>query len=66
MNYSKDLTQARVDQRTGNNPMMIKAQRASGPNRTDLVISNQDALTLSKVTENLKFLQECRVTIVLD
>jgi hypothetical protein len=66
VSYAKDSGKAKMDERVAPNPMIIKAVKVSGANRTDVVISNQDALTLNRVTENLKFLQECRVILVVD
>ncbi|MDP8206750.1 MAG: hypothetical protein P9L92_08825 [Candidatus Electryonea clarkiae] len=66
VSYAKDPAKARADERISPNPMFIKAMKASGPNRTDIIVSNQNALTLNKVTENLKFLQECRVILIVD
>jgi len=66
VSYAKDPSKAKMDERVSPNPMMIKAVKASGANRTDVIISNQDAMTLNKVTDNLKFLQECRVILIVD
>ena len=64
--YAKDPSQARANDRVAPNPLTINALKATGSNRTDLVISDQDAFLLHGVAENFKFLQECRVIIIVD
>lgn len=64
--YEKDLTRARANERVTGNPLVFKALRATGPNKTDIVISNQDAQVIRSAAVNLNFLQQCRVMIVLD
>ncbi|KMQ52277.1 hypothetical protein CHISP_0958 [Chitinispirillum alkaliphilum] len=64
--YSRELSEAARMDRVGDTPGMVKAIRASGPNRADIVISNNDAADIRSASENLKFLSECRVIIVID
>ncbi len=66
VSYAKDPDKARGDERVTPSPLFVKAQKATGANRTDVVITDQDALTLHQVADNLKFLQECRVIILVD
>lgn len=66
VSYAKDQNKARQDERVASNPLIIKAKKVRGANRTDVVISEQDALTLHQVSDNLKFLQECRVIFLVD
>ena len=48
------------------NPLVIKGLRAFGDGRTDIVISNADAVKLKGAVENLIFLRQGRVSVVLD
>jgi len=64
--YARDLTSAQSNPRVTDNPMTIKAISAEGVGKTDFRISNEDAKNVRAAKENLKFLQKCRVMIVLD
>ena len=52
--------------RIGTDPLFIKAVEVFGRNRTDPVISREDALKILTVPENIKLLQEGKVVILLD
>ena len=52
--------------RVSPNPLVIKGLRATGVGRTDIVISNADAVKLRGAVENLLFLRKGRVSVVLD
>lgn len=64
--YAKDLSAARTNDRVTDNPLTVKALEVGGAGKADLVISQADADRLVRVSENLSFLQKCRVMIVLD
>lgn len=65
--YAKTVEQAAsFTDRVGNQPGVIKAIRATGASRADLVISNQDALSVQAAAKSMKFLADCRVIIVVD
>lgn len=64
--YEKDLNRAKTNERVASNPLIIKALRADGPNKTDVVISNQDAQLIRQAAQNLNFLEQCKVMIILD
>ncbi len=64
--YEKDVNRARQNERVANNPLIVKAIRVEGPNRTDVVIRNADADRIRQLAQRLKFLEECRVMMVLD
>jgi len=64
--YEKDLNRARSDERVKDNPMMVKAVKASGANKTDVVISNADAQRVLAAAKNLNFMEQCKVMIILD
>ena len=64
--YEKDLNRARGNERVTNNPLVVKATEVNGNHKTDVVISNQDANTIRAAAQNLNFLQQCKVMIILD
>lgn len=64
--YTKNIDQAKADERTGDNPFTVKGIRAEGPNKTDVVILDSDAGVLHGMAENLNFLEQAKVMIVID
>lgn len=65
--YAKSVDGARgLKDRIGENPAVIKAVRADGAAKTDLVLSAEDAASIRSATQNLKFLSEARVVFVVD
>lgn len=64
--YEKDINRARGDKRVADNPLIITGVNASGPNKTDVIISDVDATTIHNAAANLNFLQHCKVMFVLD
>jgi hypothetical protein len=64
--YAKEVDAAAKLGRVGDNPGKIKALKAKGENSTDVVISNDDAASVRSAADNLKFLSECRVVLVID
>ena len=64
--YVRDLKAAQKDKRVGNCPITVKAIRAAKSGPSDIAISNSDADAIRGDPRNLRFLQECRVMIVLD
>jgi len=64
--YARDLTAAQSNQRVTANPLTVRGLRASGPGRSDLVISNADAQSIRASAETMTFMKKCRVMIVLD
>jgi len=64
--YAKDPAAAQGSDRVAPSPLFVKGVRADGPNRTDVVISDQDAASLFSMTQNLNFLRQCRVMILVD
>ncbi len=64
--YGRDLDQVQNNERVTANPLVIKAVRSEGSNKTDIVITNVDATTLHSMEENLNFLKKCRVMLVVD
>ena len=64
--YEKDINRARANERVTNNPMIVKALKASGANSTDIVISNSDAQNILAAAQNLNFMEQCKVMVILD
>lgn len=65
--YAKTPEQARaLKDRIGENPGLLKAVRADGAAKTDLVLSAQDALSLRASAETLKYLSQARVIFLVD
>lgn len=64
--YLKDPVAAQANPRVTDRPLLVKAIKTDGPNKTDLVISNTDAQTLHGMKEHLSFLEKARVMVVLD
>ncbi len=64
--YAKDVPSARSNQRVAPNPVVVKAIKAVGNNKADVVISNQDAQMLKQRAESESFLTKCQVMVVVD
>jgi hypothetical protein len=64
--YSREIKDAAKLDRVGKTPGTVKAIKASGENATDVVISDGDAAEIRSAAQNLKFLSECRVILVVD
>ncbi len=64
--YEKNLDRARANERVTNNPMVLKAVSVSGTHKTDVVVSNSDAEMIRSAAQNMNFLQQCKVMLILD
>ena len=64
--YAKDLAAALKNERVTDKPLTVKGLRTEGPGQSDIIISNADASRLRSASENLSFMQKCRVMIVVD
>jgi hypothetical protein len=64
--YARDLTAAQGNQRVTNNPLTVKGVSAEGAGKADIKIGNDDAGRIRSAAENLSFMKQCRVMIVLD
>jgi hypothetical protein len=62
--YAKDVQAAANNFRVTDNPAVIKAVRASGNARTDVVINQADAQAFRDMSNKGDFLKYCRVIIV--
>jgi hypothetical protein len=64
--YAASLDAARRNvERVGANPLVITAIRASGLNKSDLVISDKDVETVATISDNTEVYESCKVIIVL-
>jgi hypothetical protein len=64
--YDKDLMRARQNDRVTNNPLVVKAIQSSGPNKTDVVISANDAAMIHQAAANQNFLDKCKVMFIVN
>jgi hypothetical protein len=64
--YAKDLVKASQNPRVADTPFIVKAIAAKGKAKTDLVIPNDKADELRSLAKNHRFLEKCRVMIILD
>ncbi len=64
--YVKDLGSAKKDTRIGSKPLVVRALSTSKGAATDLVIANADADKLRDKSQNLSFLVDGKVLVVLD
>ncbi len=64
--YSKDLANAQNDMRVKGNPLVVKATAASGVNRTDVVVDNNDVRQINQANDASNILHDCRVLLLLD
>lgn len=62
--YAKDLEGARRDERAGPNPLLVKGAGAAGTNRTDVVLSAEDAGKVRGAGSGL--LNQGKVIFVID
>lgn len=64
--YARDIKKAAELDRVKDKAGVVKALKAAGKNKTDLVISNKDAADILSAKDNMTFLQKCKVVIVVD
>ncbi len=64
--YLRDIEKAKFHERVRYMPLIIKALRSAGHGKSDIVISNGDALKLKSSSKHLSFMKQCHVLIVVD
>jgi hypothetical protein len=64
--YVKDLGAAKKDTRIGTKPLVVRALSTAAGANTDIVIANADAEKLRDKSQNLSFLVDGKVLVVLD
>ncbi|MBR6912703.1 MAG: OmpA family protein [Treponema sp.] len=66
IHYDWNDNEALYKGRVGLEPLHIKARKVYGENRTDPVISRNDALKILTVPENLELLRQGKIVVLLD
>jgi len=64
--YDKDVNRARSNDRVADNPLVVKALKASGPNKSDVVVSAASAEAIRTVASAHNFLDQCKVMFIVD
>ena len=64
--YVRGIKAAQTHSRVISKPFVVKAVGVEGDNKTDLVISDEDAQLLHVVPEHMEFLEKAKVLVVLD
>lgn len=64
--YAKQIDLVKMAKRLGNNPLMVKGIKLKPSSASTIIISNTDVSKIRDSVENLVFLKECRVVIVMD
>jgi hypothetical protein len=64
--YVPDLSSAEAHPRVTHQPLVVKAMRATGQSKSDLVISDADAQSIHAVPDHFRFLEKAQVLVVLD
>ena len=64
--YIRDISAAEKDERVAPRPLIVKGIRAAASGSSDIVISNSDAARVRGSAYHLKWLQSCRIVIVLE
>ncbi|MEO0076456.1 MAG: hypothetical protein ABIK33_00355 [candidate division WOR-3 bacterium] len=65
VSYVQSFDQAFQNERLGINPLRVTALKSSGPNKTDIIISQADAKTMHNSQHNLGLLERCQVVILI-
>jgi len=64
--YFRDVGAAQRDERVGPKPLTVKGIKTAANGPSDLIISNSDAARIRGTASNLKWLQRCKVLIVIE
>jgi hypothetical protein len=64
--YDKNPEKASRNERVADTPLIVKAVRATGPNKTDVVVAAADAAQIHDKAANMNFLKHCKVMFILD
>jgi hypothetical protein len=64
--YDKDVNRAKSNERVTNKPLVLKAEKASGANKADVVLTNDAATQLRDAAANQSFLTQCKVMFIVD
>ncbi|MCX8014726.1 MAG: hypothetical protein N2748_01785, partial [candidate division WOR-3 bacterium] len=66
VSYVTSFDEAFQSERVGINPLRITALKTSGPNKTDIIISQSDAKAMHNSQHNLSLLEKCQVVILIN
>lgn len=64
--YTNDMKSLINNRRVKDNPLIIKALKTKGDEKSDLVISNADARQIRMMAEKTSVLKQCKVIVVAD
>ena len=64
--YAADISSSALETRVGNDPLRIMAFNIFGSNRTDIVITEEDALKILNLPENRELLKNGRIVVIID
>lgn len=64
--YASDVQSAKLHRRVTKNPLFVRAVRADGPEKTDLIIKTPDAATILGVRKHFEFLKQAKVVVIVD
>jgi len=64
--YAGSVEKAQAQKRVGSNPLVVKALRVEGSNKSTVVVSSEDAARIIAIDAKKNILKECRVVIVLN
>jgi hypothetical protein len=65
--YVRSIEQARNEvDRIGNNPLIVKAVASKGLQLADVIIPDRSGKILHSLADNLSFLSECRVIMIIE
>lgn len=65
LGYLKSVESAKENARVSNNPLVINAIGVKGTNKSDIIISDDDASKIKELDAKLNFLKECRVIAII-
>jgi len=64
--YASDVRSAKLHQRVTQNPLLVRALRADGQKKTDIIIKTPDAATILGVRKHFEFLRQAKVVVIVD
>lgn len=66
LGYLKSVETALSNARVAKNPHVIKAIGVKGSNKSDIIISDEDAAKIKQLDSKYNFLKECRVVAIIN
>lgn len=64
--YAKDLVSGTRQPRVTDNPLILKALKASESKDTDIVLGSNEAMLIEQTEPNAQYLKQARVVVVYD